>query len=133
MAGLTPQLPLALSSTDGTYQLVQTYKDLAKQNFKNLLFTSPGERMMDVHFGVGLRNFLFENDGEFLYGAIQAKIHDQVAKYLPFIIIMDISFVTPKMGGFQGQPNNFLSMQIEYAIGPLDTVDNLAITIPGTN
>ena len=74
MAGLTPKLPLALSSDDGAYQLIKTYKNLVKQNFKNLILTSPGERIMDPHFGVGIRNFLFENDGQQLYSEISSKI-----------------------------------------------------------
>ena len=130
MAGLTPQLPLALSSDDGTYRLIKTYKNLVKQNFKNLILTSPGERMMDPQFGVGIRNFLFENDGNLLYDSIEAKIEEQVEQYMPFVVILDIGFVTPEMGGGQGQDNNFLAMTIEYLIGPLDTVDNLLITSP---
>ena len=130
MAGLAPQLPLALSSVDGSYQLIKTYKNLVKQNFKNLLLTSPGERMMDTQFGVGIRNFLFENDGAELYSNITAKIEEQVEKYMPFVIVIDVMFVTPEMAGFQGMDSNFLSMQIEYAIGPLDTIDNLTITVP---
>ena len=88
---------------------------------------------MDIHFGVGIRNYLFENDGQLLYSDITSKIEEQVKKYLPFIVIIDISFVTPEMAGSRGMDNNFLAMVIEYAIGPLDTVDNLAITVPGTN
>ena len=130
MAGLTPKLPLALSSEDGTYQLIKTYKNLIRQNFMNLLLTSPGERMMDPSFGVGVRNFLFENDGELLYSTIESTIEEQTQKYLPFVAILDISFVTPEMGGFQGQSNNFLAMTIEYLIVPLDEVDKLSITVP---
>lgn len=130
MAGLTPKLPLALGGEDGNYQLIKTYKNLVKQNFKNLILTSPGERIMDPHFGVGIRNFLFTNDGPLLYSRITTRIENQVLKYMPFIAIIDISFVTPEMGGFQGQSNNFLAMTIEYGIGPLDTIDNLEITVP---
>jgi phage baseplate assembly protein W len=130
MSGLTPLLPLALSTTDGTYQLIKSYKRLVQQNFKNLIMTSPGERMMDPFFGVGIRNFLFENDGQLLYSSIEATIEEQVQKYMPFIAILNISFVTPTQGGGQGMDNNFLAMQIEYLITPLDTVDNLAITSP---
>ena len=130
MAGLTPKLPLALSSEDGTYELIKTYKNLVKQNFLNLLLTSQGERMMDPHFGVGMRGFLFENDGQLLYSSIESKIVEQVQKYMPFVIVLDIKFVTPEMGGARGMDNNFLSMEIEYMIAPLDTVDKLAITSP---
>ena len=130
MPGLTPKLPLLLSSEDGNYQLIKTHKNLVKQNFKNLILTSPGERMMDVNFGVGIRNYLFENDGGLLYSAISSKIREQVAKYIPFVVLIDIRFVTPEMMGSRGMDNNFLSVIIEYAIGPLDTTDNLEITVP---
>jgi phage baseplate assembly protein W len=92
--------------------------------------TAPGERMMDAHFGVGIRNFLFRNDGPLLYSSIRSKINEQVKKYMPFIAIIDVSFVTPEMGGFQGMSNNFLAMTIEYNIGPLNTIDKLEITVP---
>ena len=36
----------------------------------------------------------------------------------------------PEMAGFAGMDNNFLSMQIEYTIAPLNTIDNLEITVP---
>jgi len=130
MPGITPKLPLVGSSKDGAYRLIKTYKELVKQNFKNLILTAPGERMMDTHFGVGIRNFLFRNDGPLLYSNIRSKINEQVSKYMPFVIIIDVSFVTPESGGAQGMDNNFLSMKIEYAIGPLDTIDELEITVP---
>jgi len=130
MPGITPMLPLINGVDDGAYRLLKTYKALVKQNFKNLVMTAPGERMMDAHFGVGIRNFLFRNDGPLLYSSIRSKINEQVKKYMPFIAIIDVSFVTPEMGGFQGMSNNFLAMTIEYNIGPLNTIDKLEITVP---
>ena len=130
MPGITPLLPLVAGSEDGAYELIKTYKKLVKQNFKNLILTAPGERMMDTRFGVGIRNFLFRNDGPLLYSSIRSKINEQVQKYMPFIVIIDVSFVTPAVGGSRGMDNNFLAMTIEYAIGPLDTIDKLEITVP---
>ena len=130
MAGLTPKLPLITTTTDGNYELIKTYKNLMKQNFKNLILTSPGERMMDTGFGVGIRNFLFELDEENLYSRIISTISDQVSRYMPFLIIIDISFSTPESGGNHGQSNNFLGMRIEYAIGPLEEFDILDISVP---
>jgi len=130
MAGITPQLPLALGGNNGAYKLIKTYKNLIKQNFKNLILTAPGERMMDPHFGVGIRNFLFENDSPTLYSEISSAINSQVERYLPFVIIINISFVNAEQGILGQMPNNYLSMKIEYAIGPLDAVDNLSITVP---
>ena len=60
MNGIGPELPLNKDHRFGTYSLVTSYKNEVKQNFKNLLLTSPGERIMNPDFGVGLRHFLFE-------------------------------------------------------------------------
>ena len=58
MAGLSPKLPIQKDPVDG-FALTKTFKEMVKQNFKNLMLTSPGERIMDPEFGVGLRRFLF--------------------------------------------------------------------------
>ena len=55
---LTPALPLK-ESGELDYKHVDEYGDLVRQNFKNLLLTIPGERMMDPDFGVGIQRFLF--------------------------------------------------------------------------
>ena len=124
MAGLTPKLPLILSNEDGTYTLIKKYKELVKQNFKNLILTAAGERMMDPQFGVGIKNYLFENDGPDLYSSISNKIKEQTTKYMPFVGIINIDFRNSEAY------NNFLSVEIQYVIGPLDVVDNLLITMP---
>jgi len=129
MSGLTPKLPLAYGSENGTYLLIKSYKELVKQNFKNLIMTSPGERMMDPQFGVGIRNFLFENDSPSLYADINSAIVEQSEKYMPFISIVDVRFLSEEQ--FIDMYSNSLIIQIEYLIGPLAEVDNLSITVPG--
>mgnify|MGYP003676978594 FL=1 len=84
MAGITPLLPLSRDAING-YTLITDYKTLVKQNFKNLMFTIPGERIMDINFGIGLKRFLFEMDNPNLYGKISGRITQQVGKYLPYI------------------------------------------------
>ena len=59
MSGLSPRLPLEIDSTDG-YRLLKDYISMVKQNMRMLVLTIPGERMMDPDFGVGLRQYLFE-------------------------------------------------------------------------
>ena len=60
--GLSPVIPLQKDSVDGFYVLTKTLAENTKQNFKNLLLTTPGERVMIPGFGVGLRNLLFDNN-----------------------------------------------------------------------
>ena len=38
-----------------------TTKEQVKSNLLNVLLTEPGERILKPNFGVGLRNYLFEN------------------------------------------------------------------------
>ena len=58
--GISVKLPLTYNSFDGPYTLNKKTKEAVRQNFKNLVLTAPGERVMDPQFGGGMRNFLFE-------------------------------------------------------------------------
>ena len=126
MAGLSIQLPLYTGAPDG-YGLTQTHKQLVNQNFKMLILTAPGERMMDPLFGVGLRNYLFELDSPFVRSNITEKIKEQVARYMPFIEISDISFTSPEED--DRLDTNFLGITIKYIIVPLQLDDLLDITL----
>ena len=126
MAGLSIQLPLFTGAPNG-YGLNDTYKQLVHQNFKMLILTAPGERMMDPLFGVGLRNYLFELDSAFVRSNITKKINEQVARYLPYIEINDISFISPEENNMLD--TNFLGITIEYTIVPLQQSDLLDITL----
>ena len=65
-----------------------TTKDQVKSNLINLLLTSPGERLMNPEFGIGIRQYLFEQviDKEFL----KNKITDGAQIYIPEIEIDDV-------------------------------------------
>ena len=45
-SGLTPKLPL-VRDTINDFLLITDYKELVKQNLKNLILTNPGEKIMD--------------------------------------------------------------------------------------
>lgn len=126
MAGFSPKLPLTLDVDDG-YALTKGLKELAKQNFKNLVLTSPGERIMDPEFGVGIRSYLFENNSVQTQGRIDARVRSQVQKYLPYINIESIQFdnidVNPNVS------ENFLGVRILYTIKKLAISDVLEIPI----
>ena len=98
MAGLSPKLPLSRDSRDG-FALNKTYQDTIQQNFKNLLLTAPGERVMIPEFGVGLRNYLFENQDVSTYEEIEENIRKQVLVYMPFVTIGEIKFLQNEISG----------------------------------
>jgi len=92
MIGYSPQFPLLIDNNIGAYAINTTLRQVIVQNFKNLLLTSPGERIMDRNFGVGLKHFLFEQNTPFLQGQIAATIQDQKAAYMDFLNIHSIEF-----------------------------------------
>ena len=59
MPNYSPTLPLTIDELDG-YKMNKNIKDVIRQNFKMLILTSPGERIMLPDFGAGIRRFLFE-------------------------------------------------------------------------
>ena len=126
MAGFSPKVPLTLDPDDG-YTLNTTLKEVARQNFKNLVLTSPGERIMDPEFGVGIRSYLFENNGPATYGQIEARIREQTQKYLPYIQIDQIQFNTQDVNS--NISDNFLGVRISYIIKKLAISDALEIPI----
>jgi phage baseplate assembly protein W len=121
MYGVSPKLPLIVDDLDGHYGLTKTVREAVKQNFKNLILTSPGERVMDSNFGVGLRNFLFENFTIEVGENIRFRIFDQAKIYMPFIEInsVDIGQLQDKLGT--------LSVAIQYSIPNLGANDTLIL------
>ena len=66
-----------------------TTKEQVKSNLINLILTSPGERIMNPNFGIGIRDLIFEQvvDAESLKG----QIIDSAARYVPEIEILDLT------------------------------------------
>lgn len=113
---LSVSLPVDKNSTNASadgYQMIRGYGNLVKQNFKNLMLTSPGEKIMDPKFGVGLRRFLFEQDTPASRNSIEGRIYSQVRKYLPYINIRRVQLNEMK-------DDNKLSIYISYFINPLN-------------
>jgi phage baseplate assembly protein W len=121
MYGISPKLPLLVDDLDGHYGLTKTLKEAIKQNFKNLMLTSPGERVMDKDFGVGLRHYLFENFTMELGDRIEFNIYQQTKKYLSFIKITHVDIKQAE------DALSTLNIRIEYTIPKLGTNDVLIL------
>jgi len=120
-SSIGPKLPLTLDKKNGLL-MIDKYTDEIKQNLKILFLTAPGERVFMPNFGVGLRNYLFENKTTNLDQAIQERIKSQTETYLPFISINDISvFESPDV-------ENLLYVRFDYFIKPLNFQDQLTLS-----
>jgi phage baseplate assembly protein W len=123
MQTIGPQLPLITDSKQGAYSSFTIYRDEIKQNFKNLILTSPGERMMNPDFGVGMRHYLFEPN-EHLIPNLRRRIVSQVKKYMPFIKINNIEF---NSGRSPNDNPNMLAVAIEYEVPSMNLSSILAL------
>tara|TARA_Y100000114_G_C11641858_1_gene269701 strand:+ start:163 stop:564 length:402 start_codon:yes stop_codon:yes gene_type:complete len=125
MEGIGAKLPLERDSEFGFYNLNTEFADEIKQNFKNLLLTCPGERVMIPQFGVGLRNFLFEPKVSAV-PKIKQKINQQVSKYLPFIEIVNLAF-DENLTEAESLESKLLAVRIEFTVK--NTNLNSSITV----
>ena len=127
MSGISPKLPLFLSEEHGAYGLNKTFKEVTKQNFKNLLLTEPGEKVMDPNFGIGLRRLLFEQDARYVQSEIEVRAQKQVEMYLPHVTLTDVEI--SRLDQSEGGSPNVVSVKIKYRIVPFNQQDMLDITI----
>ena len=122
MSTLAVKLPITRNQING-YTMIDDISTLVKQNFKMLILTNPGERVMIPDFGVGIRAYLFENFNSTVESDIRVAIKKQTQKYLPVINIQSISFEDT-------DPDfNTLSVKIKYSIPALNLKDLLQFTI----
>jgi|TARA_A100001015_G_scaffold319188_1_gene441322 phage baseplate assembly protein W len=124
--GISVKLPLSYDSEDGPYRLTKNLKENVQQNFKNLMLTNPGERVMLPNFGAGIRQLLFEPISEDLFSQVRSRIFNQVRTYMPFVNIEDVFINT--MSERQDFGPNEVQISIVYNILPLDAKDTLTIS-----
>ncbi len=87
-----------------------TTKDQIKSNLINLLLTSPGERFHEPTYGVGMRDYLFEQNSEEMsskIGSLKKIISKKLSTHIPQIRLNTLK-VSPN--------NNNLIVNINYTI-----------------
>ena len=126
MEGLGPLLPLSRELRHGAYTLITNYKDEIRQNFKNLLLTSPGERVMNTDFGVGMRRFLFENYVDAAHG-IRQRIESQVRKYMPYVVVQDVFFDATGPDQIPLEERGILSVRVVFSVPDLNLESTIII------
>ena len=119
MTAFGVQLPLTYDSADG-FTMLKTIQRAVKQNFKMLLLTHPGERLMEPLFGIGLKKFLFDQNHESTYERIKLKINSQVSKYMPYLDILNIQF---RRGTEPTDDNSVLRIRIKMFVKPLRMIE----------
>ena len=126
LQGISVRLPLIYGKKDGPYVLNKNLGQVVRQNFKNLLLTAPGERIMIPEFGVGLYTLLFEQINSATFELATTRVYEQTKKYMPFVNIESIEFIDsdrdPRL------PLNQVNVTITYNLGSLASSDKLTIS-----
>lgn len=102
--------------------LSSTYesKDAIKVNILNYFLTGKNERMLNVDFGAGLRNLLFENASLTGLSEVKEIIIERVEMIFPRVIIDKLTLeMDPKTG--------VIVMHMTYSISETNIQDSLAI------
>ena len=83
-------------------------KQFVAFQLKNVLFTNPGERISIPSFGVGIKRYLFEMNGESTTSIIRSRIIQQVSSYIPGISLNNVNvFLVDE---------NSISVQVSYRL-----------------
>ena len=108
--------PLDYTDTQGFFRKSKTVLEQSRHNLRNLLLTTPGERIMQPDFGSQLKSIVFEQ-GENIPERVEEAINESVSRFLSYININ---------GVFTTQDGNQLNVQVEYSV-PLnpDTLEIL--------
>ena len=96
-------------------------QDVARQNLLMVIMTSPGERVWEANFGVGLKLYLFENDTPQLRSTLRRSIISQAGKYIPYVKINKVDFSA------SNPDENMFSVVVNYTVKVTGTSETLAI------
>lgn len=124
MQGISAKLPLSLDPTDGTYALNKSTISAIQQNLKMLLLTNPGERIMDVNYGVGIKRYIFSQDINDVRDEISSKINEQIRKYMNFLVIKELNFSKPNSNS-----DNALYIEILYYVPAINASQQLILDL----
>tara|TARA_R110000824_G_scaffold139366_1_gene304399 strand:- start:893 stop:1273 length:381 start_codon:yes stop_codon:yes gene_type:complete len=126
MNGIGVSLPLYVDNIDGHFSLIKNISDEIKQNMRNIIMTNPGERVMDLNFGVGIRRYLFEPLLPQIADKIRTRIYAQTERFLPGVVINDIGIEV-------GVHDNMLGVAISYQIPNIGAEDLLMLDFAENN
>jgi hypothetical protein len=77
-------------------------------------------------FGVGIKRFFFEQITSSTFEAVTTRINEQVQRYLPFLVIGEISYETSDTNPVFAF--NEVGIRIAYSIPGISEQDTLQIT-----
>ena len=97
-----------------------TTKDATKANLVNFFLTGQNERVFNVDFGAGLRNFLFEAITEDKLEEVTERIKNALKLYFPQVQVNSLKV--------QAEPDqNLISFELKYSVRETNITDEITI------
>ena len=93
-------------SPEGFFYKTKTVLEQSKANLRNLLLTTPGERIFQPSFGSRLKNIVFEQ-GQDIPNRVEESIRTATDTFLPYIDIINV---------FTIQEQNQVNIQVEFSV-----------------
>lgn len=106
-----PMWPLKNGENDA-FQLNEKRSQQAAFELRNLILTSPGENLSDFDYGVGLRNFLFDQSTRSNRENLRNRIITQVVRYVD---IVNLNSVTVNQTN-EMIDSNEISVSLNYTV-----------------
>ena len=103
------------------FKSTYTTKDAIRNNLINFLLTNQNERYLNINFGAGLRNFLFEQMTENNFTFLEETIQSQIKTYFP-----NIKLNTVNIDG--NTETNEVNVVLNYSIINTGVTDQAQIT-----
>tara|TARA_B100000287_G_C20310919_1_gene653781 strand:+ start:201 stop:686 length:486 start_codon:yes stop_codon:yes gene_type:complete len=110
---------------NGYFASTSTTLEAVRNNIRNLVNTTRGERLMQPGIGLNLRKYLFQQMSEDLIAAIENDILDVIDFWLPFVDVRDMRILTHDFD--TNIPVNTINIEIIFNIkkdpNTLDSVE----------
>ena len=105
------------TNKSGLFSTSRTTEDQAVTNYINLLLTFKGERFMHPEYGIGIQNYLFENNTDALRTEIEHAIRTQSAYWLPYIVNHRIEVrARAEAVDLSSDPENAIQIVITFSV-----------------
>jgi phage baseplate assembly protein W len=117
-------LPITNGNTGMFAQSVSLLQQV-KSNFKNLILTKKGERLMQPEFGTDLHRILFENITENTLDDARLTVVDATERWMPFLEVVEFETKNP----VNGNPHRIdLSVTYRFRNNP-NVTDSVTVSI----
>ena len=120
----TPQFPLQLGDK-ALFEEASEVKNIVFFHLRNLILTSPGEKISDPEYGVGIKRFLFENITAGLLNNLTDRIEKAIEIYLTYIDLLRLEVLALP-------DDNGLKISISFEIPDLDILEEVSIDVSNT-